>query len=260
VSILRKILDRAGPIATPFRGVPDKVLRYESLYDRTTGGYRVDPSAPAPDYGSVEVEVGRLWYALVMMLRPHRVLETGTHRGYSTTCIASALRDLHAVDGGERTLTTIDPASYDHLWEGTDVARFIRWVPKTSFDAASEFKGQSFDLLVLDSDHHYDTIIFELMAFEPLLKERGTILLHDSLYFDGVGAAVQQIRQNPRFDCVTLPTPRVHENPPRRCPGITIVSKHKDGEPRLAFDERFRGWNTGDTVTTPYLWQDPRVR
>jgi predicted O-methyltransferase YrrM len=238
---------------------PQAVLDHESKYGFSHGGYVLSPGAE-PVYGSVEVEVGRVWYSLMMMMRPQRVLETGTHFGYSTCCIAAALRDLSAVDGTPRELVTIDPAPMPHLWEGTDLAPFIRWIPKLSFDVAKDYAGERFDALVLDSDHSYDTIMFELMAFEPTLREGGTLLLHDTLYFDGVGAAVRQLRENPRFDCVTLPTPRVHHNPPRRCPGITIAHKHKDGEPRLRFEEQYRGWNDGQTLTEPYLWKRTRER
>ena len=251
----------AGTTATKLqRGeMPDSVLRHEAQYGFEHGGYVLHPGAE-PVYGSVELEVGRFWYALVTMLRPTRMLETGTHFGYSTCCIAAALRDLSAIDGKRRELVTIDPAEMAHLWEGTDLAPFIHWIPKTSFEVAKDFAGQTFDLLVLDSDHHYDTIMFELQAFEPTLKVGGALLLHDSLYFDGVGAAVHQLNNNPRFDCVTLPTPRVHHNPPRRCPGISIIYKHKDGEPRLQFEEKYRGWNDGQTLTTPYLWTRTQER
>jgi predicted O-methyltransferase YrrM len=268
--VARRLINLARPVPTlpTPRGFaqahfPPSVLEHESKYGFSHGGYVLSPGA-APVYGSVEVEVGRTWYALMMLARPQRVLETGTHFGYSTCCIAAALRDLSAVDGKPRELITIDPAPMPHLWEGTDLAPFIRWVPKLSFDVAKEWETsgtrQSFDALVLDSDHHYDTIIFELMAFEPMLRAGGMLLLHDTLYFDGVGAAVRQLRENPRFDCVTLPTPRVHDNPPRRCPGITIAHKHHEGEPRLQFEERYRGWNDGATSTEPYLWKRTRER
>ena len=79
-------------------------------------------------------------------------------------------------------------------------------------------------MLVLDSDHHYDTIMTELVLYEPLLNAGGTILFHDSLFFDGVGAAVQQVLANPRFQGLTLDSPR-RAIPGQRCPGVTIVRK-----------------------------------
>lgn len=235
---------------------PPALLAHEAAYDFATGGYREVAGGPLV-YGSVEVEVGRLWRALTRLLRPRRVLETGTHLGYSTTCIALALREMSAIDGLSREVVSMDCAMMPHLWEGHDVAKFVRWMHTSSIDAvnmrdARVFGTGMFDLLVLDSDHAYETIIFELIAFEPLLRPGGAILLHDSLYFDGVGHAVRQLMANPRFECVTLPSPRTHE-PPQRCPGVTLVYKRRDGEPRLRQDDALVGKGNGDAMTPPLL-------
>lgn len=216
--------------------LPAVVRRYQSTYDTKTGGYSRGPDGRV-DYGSVEMEVGELYRALVWLLKPRRVLETGTYNGYSTACIAAALRDI----APDACVITIDPDDKPHLWERTDLEPHVRWIKAYSQDAAAELRSHSFDMLVLDSDHHYDTIMFELMAFEPLLVTGGTILLHDSLFFDGVGAAVVQLRHNPRFECVTLDTPRTHGSPTLRRPGVTIVRKIAAGEPALVFEEEHRG-------------------
>lgn len=239
---------------------PPALLAHEATYDFTTGGYRTAPGEPI-SYGSVEVEVGRLWRSFTRLLRPRRVLETGTHLGYSTTCIALALREMTAIDSLSREVVSMDCALLPHLWENHDVARFIRWMHTSSIDAVNLrdpriYTGEPFDLLVLDSDHAYETIIFELIAFEPLLRPGGAILLHDSLYFDGVGHAVRQLMTNPRFECVTLPSPRTHE-PPQRCPGITIIYKRRDGEPRITQNNALVGKGNGDPMTLPLLRATP---
>ena len=76
----------------PYGLLPPKVLAYESTYHPPTGGFKTPEGTFS--YGPVEVEVGRLWYSLVMLHRPQYVLETGTHQGFSTACIAAALRLL----------------------------------------------------------------------------------------------------------------------------------------------------------------------
>lgn len=53
--------------------LPNKVLRYEKLYDRATSGW-YDIDAKAMSYGSVELEVGRFYYAFVQMVQPKIVL------------------------------------------------------------------------------------------------------------------------------------------------------------------------------------------
>ncbi len=228
--------------------LPGPVRLYENLYDPASCGWRSGPSG-AIEYGSVELEVGRLWYAITMLLRPSVVLETGTFNGYSTACIASALLAL----GGRRRLVTIDPEPRDQIWKGTDLEGVITLIRMRSQDAAADLAGVRFDMLVLDSDHHYDTVMRELILYEPHLRTDGAILLHDSLFFDGVGAAVRQLLANPRFEGVTLDTPRHHEGHTARCPGATIVRKRRAGEPALDFDPRSAGIFVGNVHEPPLL-------
>lgn len=228
--------------------MPTKIRRFEKTYDPSNGGYRRRLRS-TPDFGSVEVEVGRLWYAMVMLLRPVHVLETGTYWGYSTSMIAAGLRDL----GQGGVVTSIDPVEADHLWEGTALSRHVKWICARSQDVAADLKGTTFDMLVLDSDHHYRTIMEELIAFEPLLKPGGVILLHDTLFFDGVGAAVRQLRENPRFEVVTLDSPRTHGKPGWRPPGVTICRKLKRRGPALRFDEALADLHVGDPKTPAFV-------
>ena len=55
------------------------------------------------DLGGVEVEVGELLYSLVRVLKPYRILETGTRYGHAAAYMALALRE-----NGRGTLTTIE--------------------------------------------------------------------------------------------------------------------------------------------------------
>lgn len=249
------------------RGFPAVLVEYVRSYNPATGGYTNRHAPDGVDYASVEVEVGLLWHALTLLLRPRRVLETGTYRGFSTCCLAHALKAAHA-DDPRTSVVTIDPEPRDHLWIDTPLADIIRYIPKTSQDAAPEFAARLrvvrdnargsdggpalFDLLVLDSDHHYDTIISELSLFEPMLEVGGHILLHDSLYYDGVGRAVEQLRASARFETLTLDSPRTHGVPGCRPPGVTLVRKARDGEP-LAADPRFRGLHVGERLQAALL-------
>ena len=237
-----------GVASANYAQVHDAILAYEENYERSVGGWR---EGGIVSYASVELEVGRLWHSLVMLLQPRLVLETGTFQGYSTACIASALATL----GGDRRVITIDPAPQEgQVWAGTDLEPLVSLRRQFSQDAFADLylARAKFDMLVLDSDHHYDTIMRELMLYEPLLREGGSILLHDSLFFDGVGAAVRQVLANPRFQGVTLDTPR-RALPGQRCPGVTIIRKVRDGLPDLLMDGRYLGWEVGDPFSTPYL-------
>jgi predicted O-methyltransferase YrrM len=237
-----------GIVFDAHAGIHNAILNYEKTYERAVGGWRENGSI---SFASVELEVGRLWHALVLLLQPRSVLETGTFKGYSTACIASALASL----GGERRIITIDPHPQDgQIWSGTELESMVNLRRQESQEAFADLSqsGAKFDMLVLDSDHHYDTIMTELMLYEPLLKSGGTILLHDSLFFDGVGAATRQLLSNPRFQGITLDSPR-QAVPNDRCPGVSIVRKEREGHPELYFDNRYSGWEVGDRAMPPLL-------
>ena len=94
-----------------------------------------------------------------------------------------------------------------------------------------------FDMLVLDADHRYGGIIGEVNRLSPHLRLGGVMLLHDSMYFDGVGLVVRQLARSGCFDVVTLPTPRRHGLAEGRCPGLTIATKTAPfGEDHLETD------------------------
>jgi predicted O-methyltransferase YrrM len=228
--------------------LPDAIKEYERTYERSVGGWNENN---AVSYASVELEVGHLLHALVLLLQPTIVLETGTYRGYSTACIAAGLASL----GGARQVVTIDPLPQEkQIWSEGGLESFVTLRRERSQDAYPDLlrAGTRFDMLVLDSDHRYDTLMTELVLYEPLLNIGGTIILHDSLYFDGVGVAVRQLLCNPRFQGVTLDTPR-HALPNHRCPGITIVRKDRESPPQLYFDNVYHGWEVGDAFSAPLL-------
>src|SRR4051812_16620659 len=106
--------------------IESRLAAYEARYHHASGGWYHGPAGSVDvadkrhlSYASVELEVGQLYYALVLLLRPQWILETGTHIGYSTCKLAQGLRDTGAYDG---RVITMDPQALPHLWDGTDVA------------------------------------------------------------------------------------------------------------------------------------------
>ncbi len=235
--------------AEAYGDMPSSLLKYESLYNWDTGGWHNPEADSQLDYASVELEVGRFFYAFVLLTQPRTILETGVYKGYSTCSMASALRLLK----NEGHIYCIDPMRTSHLWEGTQLDSLITWIPKLSQESIDLLKDKKFDLLVLDSDHSYDTAMWELINFEKMLNSGGHILMHDSIFFDGVGAAVKQLYNNPRFEVITLNTPRKSHLANSRCPGMTIVRKKSDEGPELMFENEFKGWFVGDRTAIPYL-------
>jgi len=241
---------------------PAELRAFESLYDKNSGNWQVPfPTVKIEKAGkklfprlmadSIELETGHFYYAFVRLIDASTILETGVSRGYSTACIASALKTLNK-DGH---VYAVDPAEYPHLWEGTGLENYITWLPKMSQETLPDFEGLEFDLLVIDSHHDYDTCHWEVSNFEKLLKPGGYMLMHDSLHYDGVGAVVYQLQQNPRFEMVTLPTPRGKLDPMPRRSGLTIARKIRSGSPQVEYDSQYRGWFWGDLNQPPFLWR-----
>lgn len=124
--------------------------------------------------GAVEVEVGEFLYAFVRMIKPARILETGTHHGVSGMYMAQALKE-----NGRGELVTLEIFHENilrakKLWGQTGVLDWAQAVEQRSLDFESK---DSFDLLFLDSEP--DTRFDELVKFYPHLNPGGFILVHD---------------------------------------------------------------------------------
>lgn len=122
-------------------------------------------------------EEGELLYALVRCIKPSLVIETGTHRGLSTSYIALAL-----ANNEKGRVITCDP--YD-------------WYPQQNFDQLEErvrsrieFKkqrgdtleipdGESIDFAFIDGFHGKDDVIQEVEHLFPRLAPRAIVVFHD---------------------------------------------------------------------------------
>jgi predicted O-methyltransferase YrrM len=222
------------PISSEINSVPYKLKAFDLLYDSHTGGWRfpgwlADLFEPylveewikkyQPHYAPVEREVAHFYKSIIQLVRPKVIIETGTNSGYSTSWISAALRS-YCSDG---IVYTIDIESSEHLFKGTELEKNIKFIKGSSLEVPLDEKIIA-DMLVLDSDHSYDTIMAEILRFEPILKVGGFMLLHDSIYYDGVAHAVYELMKSTRFEVITLPTPRTH-GCGTRSPGLTIVRK-----------------------------------
>ena len=64
---------------------------------------------------------------------------------------------------------------------------------------------------------------------------------------------MKQLYKNPRFEVITLNSPRTHGNVKTRCPGISIIRKIAEGYPTLEYEQEFDTWVVGDMQSDPYL-------
>ena len=123
-----------------------------STYDRKTGLY-------GDDSMFTELEILHLWYRLTKHLQLTTIVECGIYKGLSTCFLAAALRDMK--NGGK--VYAIDPWELPHLWQGSDLDQFIRWIKKPTQETLCELPNW-IDLLVLDSIHTYDQASWELQT------------------------------------------------------------------------------------------------
>jgi predicted O-methyltransferase YrrM len=154
---------------------------------------------------AVELEVGELLYGLVRALKPAVVAETGTHRGYSTLLIASALQ---ANKVGH--LYTVDVTDYGVpavlLYYGlSDLVTF------TKGDSAGMLSAlnRKIDFLWLDADHGTEFVLRELAAAKPWLERGSYIAFHDTLTDPREAKAIAATRRdNPSWEYLSFGTAR----------------------------------------------------
>ena len=127
-----------------------------------------------------------------------RVLETGTARGVSAACIASAV--AHRKDG---RVVTFDPADFPErgeLWAAlpAEMRECLDARRSDSLEGMRECltAGESFDAALLDSLHVEEHIWEEFQLASQLVCPGGLILIHDvCLALGTVEAALKRIEQ-----------------------------------------------------------------
>jgi predicted O-methyltransferase YrrM len=125
--------------------------------------------------GGVELEVGEFLYAFVKMVKPKRILETGTHLGISAMYMAQALKENKG-GGKVITLEIFDEniQKSKALWRDTQVEGLIEVHKRSSLEFET---SEMFDMLFLDSEP--DIRFDELNRFYSKLKPGGFIVIHD---------------------------------------------------------------------------------
>lgn len=124
--------------------------------------------------GGVETAVGEFLYGLVRMMRPEYVLETGTHKGISSSYIGQALKD-----NKKGMLTTVE-IEKEHIrtsetrWDKLGVHEYICVDKENSLEYDVECDC---DLMFLDSEPFLR--FKELRRYFPRLKPGGFVFIHD---------------------------------------------------------------------------------
>lgn len=140
------------------------------------------------EYGNgnaIELETGLLLYALVRRIDPTVVVETGTHWGFSSACIASALQDMEEMYPRDRKLHTIDANDYGgkagSLWAGIGVYQRVWPYIGDATAPVPLAESRPIDFLWLDADHSAEAVIAEWQQFAPRLNRKEAYVgFHDT--------------------------------------------------------------------------------
>lgn len=122
----------------------------------------------------VSYSSGRMLYNLVKKTRPNVVVETGVAKGVSTSYILAALND-----NKKGRLISVDILKDAGFLVDKDLKS--RWDFKcgTSLEVLPQLPVPHIDMFIHDSQHTYDTMMFEYQWAYPRLKKGGVLLSHD---------------------------------------------------------------------------------
>ena len=100
------------------------------------------------------------------------VLELGVRSGNSTSAFLTAAEKT----GGHVWSVDTEPPDVPVHWADSGLWTFIQ-----GDDLTLEPPVTAFDVVFIDTSHHYAHTLTELRRFVPIVKPGGTVLLHDTL-------------------------------------------------------------------------------
>lgn len=102
------------------------------------------------------------------------VLELGVRSGNSTSAFLSAAEE----NGGHVWSMDTEPPGVPARWHDSHLWTFIQGDDMAGDVPSSPFM---YDIVFIDTSHHYEHTLAELRKYVPLVKPGGTVLLHDTL-------------------------------------------------------------------------------
>lgn len=118
--------------------------------------------------------------------KPGVIVECGAGNGDNTKLLAHMMQfyplELHVIS--------------DKMVEGLDPR--IKWTVGLSYKELAKFPDNSIDMCIIDTDHNYWTLMKELSALDPKLKEGGLIIFHDvDEFYHNTGLALSYWNDEP---------------------------------------------------------------
>lgn len=138
-----------------------------------TGGNGVSLWHAFNDAG-VECEVGEFLYGFMRMIKPLRVLETGTHWGVSASYIGMALKDNNY---GQLDTYEFLPEIHEKAEKRIIRLKLENYVNPYLCDVGKLKLELNYDFMFLDTEPQ--TRFTELIKFYPNLNEGGYVFIHD---------------------------------------------------------------------------------
>ena len=133
--------------------------------------------------GGVECEVGEYLYSMVRMLKPTRVLETGTHHGIGALYMALALHD-NLSDIAPDVVGKLDTIEYlpeNHQIASDRLARAgLSGFVECHLRNIKDFNPKDTEYQMIFLDTEPDSRFSELVKFYPNLSQGGYIFIHDT--------------------------------------------------------------------------------
>lgn len=167
--------------------------------------------------GSASVEEATLLRALVLILKPTAILETGTETGWTAAWMASACRD----NGSGKVYTVETSAKWvaeaAKNWNREGLSPWIEQIHGDAFDAIRRWPAdRKIQFALIDT--HIGQRLAELDAIAPLLDTDAVVAIHDTspLHPFAEGHRVlERLRASGHFRAVHMPSPR----------GLTLAQK-----------------------------------
>lgn len=221
---------------------------------------RTLPSFQAIDADTLNLGFGYLYYALGRIVRPETSVIIGSKKGFSVICLALALNDNEGCGISEiscyrtklakqtrPTLHFVDPSYSVHRgdrnhmfgigfwddadsvrawWQEFDVGDIVQHHRMRSDEfAASELCPNTIDCLIIDGDHTYEGMTFDVAAYGARLSPGGIMLLHDvhpAIRPEFGGPRVYAELDRDAYETIRLPI----------YPGLALVVR-RDGADRI---------------------------
>lgn len=163
--------------------ITERLMQLDPTLERHNEGFWNEPYNPGkPGYSSfndagVECETGEFLYSMVRILKPRRVLETGTHVGVGAAYMGMALFDNN--QGNKLHTIEFIKQHFDRALERMGVLGLHNTVESYLMDVKDFDPGTAtYGLIFLDTEPI--TRFSELVKFYEHLEPGGFLFIHDT--------------------------------------------------------------------------------